>query len=92
MALVDAATIVAWKKAALKPEANTPVPPHTIDQILAAARDAELSEREQGVLIMTMTLGDVEKKLVSQGQGNLPLAKKLAIAASMAMRMLDKTP
>ena len=88
---MDSATIVAWKIAALKPDTATPVPPHMLDQILAAARDAGLSEREQGVLLMTMTLGDVEKKLMSQGTHHVPLAKKMAIAASMALRMLETT-
>ena len=93
MALLNSETIVAWKAAALKPDTSTPVPPHTLDQILAAARDAGLSEREQGVLIMTMTLGDVERKLSVAGQASkVPLTKKLALAASMALRMLDKAP
>ncbi len=69
---------------------TAPVPPHTLDQILAAARDAGLSEREQGVLIMTMTLGDVERKLGAKA-GKITLTKKLALAASMALRMLEKS-
>lgn len=93
MGLLDSKTIVAWKAAALKPDMTEPVPPHTLDQILAAARDAGLSEREQGVLIMTMTLGDVERKLSAAGQSSkVKMTKKLALAASMALRMLDKAP
>lgn len=88
---MDAATITAWKKAALRPETGAPVPPHTLDQILAAARDAGLSEREQGVLIAVMTIGDVEKRLQRDGKaGDVAMHKKLALAASMALRMLQK--
>ena len=89
---MDAATMIAWKKAALKPDISAPVPPHTLDQILAAARDADLTEREQGVMIMTMALGSVEQKLTAQGKADFQLPKKLAMAASMALRMLDKAP
>lgn len=89
---LSAATIRTWKEAALRPDMNAPVPIHQLDQILAAAREAGLSEREQGVLLMSMTVGDLERKLRITGQADqVPMAKKLALAASMVLRMLDNT-
>lgn len=85
---MDAAKIRAWKQAALRPDLSAPVPTHHLDQILAAAREAGLTEREQGVLILTMTLGDLERKLLTTGQ-SVDVGRKIAVAASMAMRMLD---
>ena len=90
MALMDAARIRTWKEAALRPDTAAPVPTHHLDQILAAARDAGLNEREQGVLLLTMTLSDLENKLTIAGKAHeVAPSKRLAIAASMAMRMLQ---
>ena len=90
MALMDAARIRTWKEAALRPDTAAPVPTHHLDQILAAAREAGLNEREQGVLLLTMTLGDLESKLTMAGKLNeVSPSKRLAISASMAMRMLQ---
>lgn len=89
---ISAATIRTWKEAALRPDTNAPVATHQLDQILAAAREAGLSEREQGVLLMSMTVGDLERKLTISGQADqVPMAKKLALAASMVLRMLENT-
>ncbi len=88
---LSAATIRTWKEAALRPDMNTPVPTHQLDQILAAAREAGLSEREQGVLLMSMTVGDLERKLQISGQTQIPMAKKLAVASAMVLRMLENT-
>jgi hypothetical protein len=85
---MDAEQIASWKKAALRPELNAPVATHRLDQILAAAREAGLSEREQGVLILTMTMGDLERQLRANGK-RMPIEKKLAIAGAMSMRLLQ---
>jgi hypothetical protein len=86
--VMDAEQIRAWKEAALRPDLDAPVPTHKVDQILAAARDAGLTEREQGVLILTMTMGDLERKLTAAGKQQMHLAKKLAMAGAMSMRLL----
>jgi hypothetical protein len=88
---MDAEQIRTWKEAALRPDLDAPVPTHRVDQILAAAREAGLNEREQGVLIMVMTFGDLERKLISAGkQDVVTFPKKLAMAASMSLRLLKK--
>ena len=86
---MDADQIRTWKEAALRPDLDAPVPTHKVDQILAAARDAGLNEREQGVLIMVMTFGDLERKLVVAGR-EISFQRKLAMAASMSLRLLKK--
>lgn len=85
---MDAAQIASWKAAALRPDLNPPVPTHKLDQILAAAREAGLTEREQGVLILTMTLGDLERQLRKAGK-DMSIEKKMAVAASMSLRLLQ---
>lgn len=69
-------------------EAGRPTPVSTaqLDQLLAGAREAGLTEREQGVLLLMVVDGAVERRGWSK---RLTRSKRLAVSTAFAMRMLQ---
>ena len=90
--------IVRWKAKCLTVSRNLmaksdagpePITAHHLDQILATARDAGLSKREQGVFLVTL----VEADMVRKGWAKkIPADQRLSIAAAIAMLLLDSAP
>lgn len=58
-----------------------------LDQMTAAARDAGLSEREQGVFLLAMLLAEVEKRPWAE---RLTPVKRAAVATAITVRMLQQ--
>lgn len=70
-------------------EAGKPPPVSTarLDQILAASRDADMSEREQGALVLMLVDAEVERRRWGK---RLPRSKRLAISTALAIRLLQQ--
>ena len=88
---LDIEGIAHWKTASLRVAdqflVGGEVHPFTtfqLDQILAAARDAGLTEREQGAFLVSVIASDMEKR----GWAGVPQSKRLTLATAFAMRMI----
>lgn len=90
---IDAQTAAEWKRLALGTATRPPLAQHTLDQVLAAARDGGLTEREQGVLVLAVTFGDLERHMRHHRHpSELNISRMLAVAVSMTIQMLDEAP
>lgn len=85
--------VQAWKQACLRVAQGLvsngrldSIPTWQLDQMLAAASEAGISEREQGVFILAMLQVEVEKQPWAKG---LPHDKRVAIAAAFAVHVLQ---
>lgn len=89
---IDVAGITEWKAASLRVAdqflLGGAVQPYTtfqLDQILAAARNAGLTEREQGTFLVSVIASDIDKR----GWMGVPLDKRIALTTAFAMRMIQ---
>lgn len=56
-----------------------------LDQILAAARDAGLSEREQGAFLVSVIANDLENR----GWAGVPQSKRLTLVTAFVLRLIQ---
>lgn len=87
---VTAERLGRWRAQCLRVAASVldgrvaPLSSAQVDQVLAAARDAGLSEREQGALILSI----VETELDKRNWGNTSRAKQRAFATAITVQIM----
>ena len=90
---LDTDSITAWRNMCfdvadriLDGGCPAPITTSRVDQILAAAREAGLTEREQGVLLFMFVEGAINRRSWAK---SLPTSKRMAISTAIAMRLLQ---
>lgn len=85
--------VTRWKAACLSTASSLlddgklePMSTWQLDQILAASREAGITEREQGVFLLAMILSEVDRRPWAQ---TMPSGKRVAVATAFTMQVLQ---